>query len=71
MAIEVERNWTAQIVIASDHAGLKPVFRAFEGEMFRVLARVDDPRAVVRYLKVLRGASRDWLDTFMAERPSK
>lgn len=71
MATETERNWTAQIVVASDHAGLKPVFREFEGELLHVLARVDDPRDVVRYLKVLRGASRDWLDTYNAERPRK
>ena len=64
-----DRNWTAQIVIASSHGGLRPHFRRLEEEMLHVLARVDDPRDVMRYLAVLRSASKDWLDTFNAERP--
>lgn len=59
---------TAHLVISSSHAGLAPYFRRLEEEMLRVLARVDDPRDVIRYLKVLRGVSHDWLDTFNAER---
>lgn len=66
-----ERNWTAQIVIASSHGGLRPHFRRLEEEILRVLARIDDPRDVMRYLTVLRGASKDWLDTFNAERLKK
>ena len=66
-----ERNWTAQIVIASGHAGLSPHFRRLEEEVLHVLARVDDPRDVVRYLKVIRAASHDWLDTFNAESSNK
>lgn len=45
-----ERNWTAHVVISSDHAGLRPYFKLLEAEMLRVLARVDDPRDVKRYL---------------------
>ena len=67
----VERTWTAQIVIASSHAGLAPHFRRLEEEILRVLARVDDPRDVVRYLKVIRESSHDWLDTFNAGRRGK
>ncbi len=66
-----DRNWTAQIVIASSHGGLRPHFRGLEEEILHVLARVDDPRDVMRYLAVLRGASKDWFDTFNAERPKK
>ena len=60
MATEVERNWTAQIVIASSHAGLKPYCRLLEDEIRRVLARVDDPRVVRAYLKHLRERSQHW-----------
>ena len=41
-----ERNWTANVVIASDHAGLRKYFDGLQAEMYRVLARVDDPRAL-------------------------
>jgi hypothetical protein len=58
-------------VIASEHAGLQPYFKGLEGDLLHVLARLDDPRDVARYLRVLRGASRDWLDTYNAERLNK
>lgn len=61
MATEVERNWTAQIVVASDHAGLRPYFKALEAEIYRVLARVDEPRLVAKYLDSLVESSRVWL----------
>lgn len=47
---EHARNWTAHIVISSDHAGLRPYFKLLEAEILRVLARIDDPRDVKRYL---------------------
>ncbi len=62
MATEVGRNWTAHIVIASEHAGLKPYFKGLEGEMYHALARINDPRKVVDYLRWLRGASAHWLE---------
>lgn len=71
MGIVGHRNWTAQIVIASSHGGLRPHFRSLEEQILHVLARIDDPWDVMRYLAVLRGASKDWLDTFNAERPEK
>lgn len=61
MATDVERNWTAHVVLSSEHAGLKPLFKAFENEMYRVLARVNDPNEVRQYLFGLIGQSRDWL----------
>lgn len=61
MTTEVERNWTAQVVLASDHAGLKPEFERLQAEMYHVLARIDDPQKVRRYLETLRRASKDWL----------
>jgi hypothetical protein len=60
MTTRAERNWTAQIVIASDHAGLKPEFRALENEMYKALSRVDEPREVKHYLMAMRRASREW-----------
>lgn len=71
MATEVQRNWTAQIVIASDHAGLRPEFKSLENEMFRVLARVDDPREVMRYLRQLRASSEMWMAIHEARNPGK
>ena len=62
MANRAERNWTAHVVIASEHAGLKPYFKSLEAEIYRVLARVDDPWVVRRYLNWLRLASRDWME---------
>ena len=60
MATDTERTWTAHVVISSEHAGLKPYFKAFEDEMYRVLARVDDPGAVREYISGLVGQSKDW-----------
>lgn len=60
MATQVERNWTAHLVISSEHAGLKPYFQALENEMRRVLARVDDPREVRDYIDMLFWRSRVW-----------
>lgn len=60
MQTKAERNWTAQIVTASGHEGLKPHFRALENEIRRVLARVDDPRDVRTYLESLRMTSETW-----------
>jgi len=57
----IERDWTANIVITSGHAGLAPEFYELQCELYHVLARIDDPRAVVLYLRELRGASVDWL----------
>ncbi len=61
MATGVERNWTAHLVVSSEHAGLKPHFKATEAELYRALARIDDPREVVQYLMAIRHASREWM----------
>lgn len=61
MATPTERNWTAHLVISTEHAGLRPHFKALEAELYRVLARCDDPRDVMYYLKELRMASGGWL----------
>jgi len=71
MATEVERNWTANIVIASAHAGLKPHFAALEAEILRVLARVDDPKMVRGYLRYLVERSEDYLLPGAIKRASK
>jgi hypothetical protein len=63
MANEVERNWTAHLVISSEHAGLKPHFKRLEAAMYHALAVIDDPRDVVQYLRYLQASSAAWLDT--------
>ena len=55
-----DRTWTAHVVIASEHAGLRPHFADLENEMLRVLARLDDPRDVREYLRALKWASLMW-----------
>lgn len=71
MATEVERNWTAHLVISSEHAGLKPYFQALENEMRRVLARVDDPREVREYIDMLIWRSREWFAIHRDSGPRK
>lgn len=67
----IGRNWTAQIVIASEHAGLKPEFRALEDEVRHVLSRVDEPRDVRDYLQFVIRCSGQWLKTHQAIAGSK
>lgn len=62
MATDIERNWTAHLVLSSEHAGLRPHFKALEDEIYRVLARIDDPREVRHYLQTIREVSRMWLE---------
>lgn len=62
MSTARERNWTAHLVLASEHGGLAPLFKALEHEMYRVLARVDDPRDVREYLKALKHRSEEWIE---------
>lgn len=66
MKTAVERDWKASLVIACDHAGLKPEFKKLEDEVYRVLARVDDPRWVANYLARLRERSTAWLAAYEA-----
>ena len=66
MSTPTERNWTAHLVISSEHAGLGPYFKELEFTMYKVLARVDDPRHVRYYLERMRDASRQWLYEYEA-----
>ncbi len=68
MGTSDEYRYTAHVVIASDHAGLSPVFKAFEREIYRVLARVEDPDDVKLYLEALRRASQHFIDILEAKR---
>ena len=65
MATEVDRNWTAHLVISSEHAGLKPLFKRLEAELYRALARIDDPKLVRAYLQSLIDASAAWSSDYM------
>lgn len=60
MATEIERNWTAHVVISCEHAGLRPYFKTLEAEIYRVLAHVDDPRMACKYISDLIHASKTW-----------
>jgi len=60
MATRAERNWTAHIVISSEHAGLRQHFKALEDELYRALARIDDPHVVRAYVQTLRRVSEGW-----------
>lgn len=71
MATATDRSWTAQIVLASEHAGIAPEFKTLEHEMYRVLARVDNPRHVRAYLVRMRDESRAWLRDYEAQFPEK
>lgn len=64
MVAREERNWTAHLVLSSEHFGLRPYFKALEDEMYRVLARVDEPHGVREYLAQLGCSSRDWLQRY-------
>ena len=61
MATTGERNWTAQVVVSCEHAGLRPYFKQLEDELRHVLARIDDPRDVKRYLSDLREHSKRYM----------
>lgn len=62
MENRAERNWTAHVVISSDHAGLRPYFKLLEAEVLRVLARIDDPQDVKRFLVDLVQHSKRYAD---------
>ena len=66
MSTPTERNWTAHLLISSEHAGLAPSFKELEAAMYKVLARVDEPRHVRYYLERMREASRQWLREYEA-----
>jgi hypothetical protein len=61
MATSDARNWRANVVIASSHAGLRPGFKRLEDEIYRALARMDDPRDVRDYLNRMIHASEQWM----------
>ena len=53
----------------AEHAGLRPHFKQLEAEIYRVLARCDDPRAVMHYLSALRMASGAWFGQYEIGKP--
>lgn len=55
-----DRNWTAQIVVSSEHAGLRPYFKSLEAELMHVLARIDDPHDVRDYLLWMKQSCKAW-----------
>ena len=71
MSTATERNWTAHLVISCEHAGLRPYFKQLEAELYRVLARVDDPHDVCEYLQGIVGQSKDWFLWYERRHPKK
>jgi len=71
MATERERDWSASIVISSEHAGLRSHFKALEAELYHALASIDDPRMVAKYLDSLLTTSRVWVRARQAMRERK
>ena len=47
-------------MVSCEHAGLRPVFKAFENELYHALARIDEPTQVREYIMALRIASLEW-----------
>jgi hypothetical protein len=62
MATSGNREWKASIVISSEHVGLRPHFKLLESELYRALARIEDPRKVTDYLRWMIGASANWVE---------
>lgn len=54
MSTKGERNWSAVISIATEHAGLKPHFAQLEDRLYACLSEIDDPRRVRDFLVKLR-----------------
>jgi hypothetical protein len=50
------------VVVSCEHAGLRPYFKGLEDEIYRVLARIDEPKEVVAYLSALWNTSREWFE---------
>jgi hypothetical protein len=71
MATQVERTWTAQLVFSCEHAGLRPHFKRLENSLYSVLARVDDTRDVVAYLRFMRVQSEAWLGLYAIREAEK
>lgn len=71
MTTRAERNWTAHLVISSEHAGLQPLFKQLQGELYRVLARCDDPHDVYDYVTMLILRSKVWCAAYEELRDEK
>lgn len=54
MSTEGERNWSAVISIATEHAGLRPHFKRLEDALYGALSELDDANQVVAFITVLR-----------------
>jgi hypothetical protein len=66
MATRPEPQFTASIVISSEHAGLRPHFKDLEHELYRALACCRDSREAKHYLIHIRHVSREWREIMAA-----
>jgi len=64
-------DWQAMIVLASDHAGLRPEFQTLEDEIVRTIGGLHDARAVMHYLREIRVASKLWREVHEAREREK
>lgn len=56
----MDNRWKVTLGMSSDHAGINIELGFLRTEMYRVLARIDDPRRVRDYIERLRWRSREW-----------
>ncbi len=61
MATRVDNRWKAILGMSSDHAGINQELGRFRNELYRALARIEDPRDVRDYLNCLEDYSRSWM----------
>jgi len=61
MAIAADNRWKAILSMSSAHAGINQELGRFRNELYRALARIDDPRDVRDYLGNLISNSHWWL----------
>jgi hypothetical protein len=64
MATRTVNRFSVMIALSSDHAGIGRELQALEREMYRVQARLEDSRAVARYIRYLCEESREWLQNW-------
>lgn len=58
MAIRPEPQFTASIVISSEHAGLRPHFKGLEAEIYHALALCPSAREAKHYLRTMLRTSQ-------------
>jgi hypothetical protein len=61
MATPSKNPWRASIGMSSDHAGIARELDRLQVELYRVLSKLDDPRYVRDYIRIMIRESTLWL----------